>query len=254
MPTLQERTDKFIEQATVKHEGKFDYSLLEYKNNHTNVTIICPIHGEFQQQPINHLNSKEGCYQCGKDRSGKNHRLTQEKFTTRANKIHNGFYSYDKTKYVGSFLPVIITCPVHGDFKIQPNDHLFHKSGCKKCGYENRLTKGEQAIANLLEENGVHFVCQHTFADLKALDGINHLRFDFFVPSLNLLIEFDGPHHDGPIRYRGTSKQKAKRTYERTVIYDQQKNKYATKKGIRLLRIPYNEKNNIENILEPIIQ
>ena len=40
-------TENFIERATLKHNGKYDYSKVDYKNNYTKVCIICPEHGEF---------------------------------------------------------------------------------------------------------------------------------------------------------------------------------------------------------------
>ena len=41
----------------------YDYTKVEYKNNHTKVCIICPVHGEFWQTPNSHLNGR-GCKQC----------------------------------------------------------------------------------------------------------------------------------------------------------------------------------------------
>jgi len=48
----------FIDDANLIHDNKFDYSLLEYKNAHVKIKIICPIHGEFEQTPHAHL---QGC-------------------------------------------------------------------------------------------------------------------------------------------------------------------------------------------------
>ena len=39
--------DEFIKEAIIKHNGKYDYSKVDYANNSTKVCIICPIHGEF---------------------------------------------------------------------------------------------------------------------------------------------------------------------------------------------------------------
>ena len=58
-------TENFIERATKKHNGKYDYSKVEYVNNHTKVCIICPEHGEFWQKPNDHLRGI-GCFQCGR--------------------------------------------------------------------------------------------------------------------------------------------------------------------------------------------
>lgn len=54
---------KFIEKARKAHGDKYDYSKIEYKNNHTKVCIICPEHGEFWQMPQVHLKGS-GCPRC----------------------------------------------------------------------------------------------------------------------------------------------------------------------------------------------
>lgn len=53
----------FITRATVIHGGKFDYSKVFYKSNTKDVIIICPVHGEFLQQPVTHLR-RRGCSMC----------------------------------------------------------------------------------------------------------------------------------------------------------------------------------------------
>jgi len=57
-------TEKFIAKAKKAHVNKYyDYSKVEYINNHTKVIIICPEHGEFAQRPGSHL-SGCGCPSC----------------------------------------------------------------------------------------------------------------------------------------------------------------------------------------------
>ena len=48
-------TEKFIEKAILVHGDKYDYTKVEYVNQFTPITIICPEHGEFQQIPKIHL-------------------------------------------------------------------------------------------------------------------------------------------------------------------------------------------------------
>lgn len=55
--------DKFVERSKIKHEDKYDYSLVEYKNLHDKVKIICPQHGIFLQEPNSHLSGR-GCPRC----------------------------------------------------------------------------------------------------------------------------------------------------------------------------------------------
>jgi len=56
-------TRQFIEDAKKVHGDKYDYSLVQYKNNSTKVKIICPVHGVFEQKPNAHLN-ENNCPKC----------------------------------------------------------------------------------------------------------------------------------------------------------------------------------------------
>jgi hypothetical protein len=53
----------FIYKAKKIHGNKYDYSKVDYNGNKINVTLICPIHGEFKQKPNIHLQGK-GCPIC----------------------------------------------------------------------------------------------------------------------------------------------------------------------------------------------
>jgi len=55
--------DKFIQRCTNIHEGKYDYSKVDYIGEDKKVTIICPIHGEFQQLAGHHMKGV-GCPHC----------------------------------------------------------------------------------------------------------------------------------------------------------------------------------------------
>lgn len=47
-----------------KHGEKYDYSKVEYVNCYKKICIICPKHGEFHQQPVDHWKGR-GCRKCG---------------------------------------------------------------------------------------------------------------------------------------------------------------------------------------------
>ena len=59
--------DGFIERSKKIHGDKYDYSKVDYINAFTKVCIICPIHGEFEQRPNNHLNG-QGCPMCNQSK------------------------------------------------------------------------------------------------------------------------------------------------------------------------------------------
>lgn len=57
-------TEMFIEKAQKVHGNVYDYSKVDYIRCLTKVIIICPIHGEFSQQPSSHIFQKSGCPKC----------------------------------------------------------------------------------------------------------------------------------------------------------------------------------------------
>ena len=144
----------FIEKARKVHGDKYDYSKVNYVNNQTKVTIICPIHGEFEQTPINHL---LGC-NCPMCVGGI--KFSKEQFIEKAKEVHGDKYNYSKVNYINANTKVIIICPEHGEFEQTPAKHL-NGQGCPKCSgrydYENKLdllTSGDlenMTIFQLLE-------------------------------------------------------------------------------------------------------
>ena len=123
----------FIERAKQIHGNKYDYSEVEYIDANTKVKIICPIHGEFLQTPSRHTNMKQGCPKC----SHQSYPNTSEIFIEKARSIYGDKYTYDKVNYKNNKTPITITCPVHGDFNIRP-DNFLHNHGCPKCGIHQR--------------------------------------------------------------------------------------------------------------------
>ena len=55
---------EWIERARKVHDNFYDYSKTQYVNQRTNVIIICPKHGEFEQKADSHIRGK-GCSKCG---------------------------------------------------------------------------------------------------------------------------------------------------------------------------------------------
>lgn len=121
--------EQFIAKAEKVHGKKYDYSKVEYNGCRTKVCIICPKHGEFWQEPSNHLNGS-GCPRCTKYRN----RYTTEEWISKAKLIHGNKYDYSKVNYTNSKTKVCIVCPEHGEFWINPDNH-FIGQGCPKCRY-----------------------------------------------------------------------------------------------------------------------
>jgi predicted nucleic-acid-binding Zn-ribbon protein len=179
-------TEDFILKAKEVHYDKYDYSKAEYVNANTKVCIICPIHGEFWQNPYNHLNGTK-CPKCGnEERSKKMRHKTTEDFIKEAIKIHGNKFDYSKVEYISSHKKVCIICPIHGEFWQQPKRHLKGE-GCKKC-YGNQRKTTEEFIEQAKKVHGdkydyskVEYINERTPIEIichkKYKNGMEHGSF-----------------------------------------------------------------------------
>lgn len=123
--------DEFIDLCAKKHKNKYNYSLVDYKNRNTKISIICPKHGLFEQFAGNHLKGC-GCYDCSPSKI-----MTTDSFIKKSKEIHGDIYDYSKTIY-DKKNKVEIICPKHGSFFQTPNNHLRNHK-CVKCTTEKRV-------------------------------------------------------------------------------------------------------------------
>lgn len=218
----------FIEKAKEIHSDKYDYSLVEYVNNRTKVKIICPIHGEFEQTPLNHINHKNGCKFCSNKIKNLNKKSNKDEFINKSKEIHGDKYDYTSVEYINSHKSVMIICKKHGIFEQKPYSHL-NGIGCPNC---NR-SKGEEIIETYLLKNNINFEKQKTFNDCF---NKYKLRFDFYLPDYNICIEFNGIQHYKEIKYFG-GKEKFILNINRFNI----KKNYCINNNINLYIIKYND-------------
>lgn len=131
MPKKRTTAD-FIARARQVHGEKYDYSKSVYKGVHTKICIICPKHGEFWQEPNNHISRKSICPKCSKENIADLYRSSSEEFIEKAKLVHKGKYDYSKVEYHHNEERVCIICPEHGEFWQSPHNHLIG-AGCPKC-------------------------------------------------------------------------------------------------------------------------
>ena len=140
-------TEEFIEKARKVHDNKYDYSKVVYINSKTKVCIICPVHGEFWQNPIKHLKGSV-CPKC----LHPNANMTREEFIEKTKQIHGHKYDYSKVEFVNMSTKVCIICPVHGEFWQTPKDHL-NGQGCYKCKMKKSWdTRGRKTTEEWIKE------------------------------------------------------------------------------------------------------
>ena len=216
----------FIKLAKDKWNDKYDYSLVDYKHCKSKVKII--YNDEiYEQTPDNHLiHSPEKVLK----------RKTNEQFIKESNIVHDNKYNYKNVEYKTNQTKVVINCPIHGDFNQIPLSHL-QGSGCPNCNE----SKGEKEISKFLDKYDILYYRQHKFNDCK---NIFSLPFDFYIPSVRICIEFDGKQHYEPMSFFGGVE-----SFDKIKINDKIKNDYCEENYINLIRIKYDQIDNIFQFL-----
>lgn len=231
-PTKSMCNEKFIEKAKKIHGDKYDYKNVDYLKNNIKVEIICPIHGDFLQEPGSHLNGS-GCPHC----YSLNKRLTTEDFIKRCKNIHGSLYDYSLVNYKNKRTKVKIICNEHGVFEQKAYVHM-QGHGCPFCNnskLENYLRSKLIDLNINFEQNKKYDNCRNKLP----------LPFDFYLKDINCLIECDGIQHREPIDYFG-----GKERFEYQKINDSIKNKWCDINKIKLYRVKgFKEIDKLINIL-----
>jgi len=137
--------------------------------------------------------------------------------------------------------------------------HRRNGTGCPECN----KSKGEKECKRVLTFEGLIEIDKHIYNGLSEIDkfkytyfipqkefdglvglGNKNLSYDFYIPKLNLLIEYQGNYHDG------TAKGQTKKDFEKQLEHDRRKREYAQIHNIKLLEIWYWDFDRIEEILE----
>lgn len=117
--------------------------------------------------------------------------------------------------------------------------------GCKR---QEKVSIREKIIREYFEDHKIQYICDKTFPSLKGIGG-KSLRFDFYLPTYNTLIEYDGEQHFVPKDFFG-----GEESFLVQKQNDEIKNRFCIEKNIPLTRIPYTlTENEIYDILNKII-
>lgn len=129
---------------------------------------------------------------------------------------------------------------------------------CQNCGQECDVTTdhltsgntrscdclkksiGELNIQSILNSNNIVYQAEKQFKDLFGINN-GKLRYDFYLPDYNRLIEFDGEQHFKC----NNSGWNTKEHLNKVQFHDKIKNEYAFSHKIDIVRIPYWEKDKI---------
>ena len=152
------------------------------------------------------------------------------------------FTPYDVTYASGKYAWwKCIKCGHEWEAKIL--NRYAQNSGCPKCNESH----GEKKLSEIF--NFYHIINEpyYSFPDCKYK---NILKFDFYLPSYNTCVEYQGIQHYKPVDFAGKGEEWAKENFKTIQIRDQIKRDYCKMNNIKLLEIPYWEFDNIEEIIK----
>ena len=106
-----------------------------------------------------------------------------------------------------------------------------------------KRSKGEYLLRKILVDIGIEFIPEYSFKDCINPHTGGLLKFDFYLPSYNCCIEYDGEQH-----FKGWRKSShPKSSLQQVRFRDKIKNEYCKEHNIILIRIPYTEYNKIDS-------
>lgn len=245
--------EDFFNKCKVIHDNKYIYERNSYKTMTKTIIYFCQIHGKKTQQAQSHLKGS-GCNECA-ELERRNTRRTNAEIAFWEQVKEFGVsnkYDLSKFKYMGAFKKSIAICKKHGEFKISA-DNLKRGKGCRKC----RESIGEKIISEWLSFNKIEFIdeaiANHYFGDSLFVADIKRTKYDFLLPKEKMILEFDGEQHFTYADFKGKRTQKSYDEWLTSLKRDDLKDELAHNSGYKVIRIPFWERDNIEDILDQLL-
>ena len=218
-----------------------------YAKYRTKLIIRCACGNIYSQTLANFLNGTHRCQQCAQKISNEaKNKYTYEQVEQLCHSHDCELLSQKNSNYINRKDKISLRCSCGEIFSTKLFMCLdYEKYKCNSCtALDAPQLLGEVEIEKYLKSKKYIYKKEYSFSDCY---NKYVLRFDFavFVDNEIKLIEYDGMQHFRPYDYYG-----GKETFENIVLRDEIKNKYCENNNIPLLRIPYNKKNEIVEILD----
>lgn len=220
---MRRKTDKQLKQEVYDLVGD-EYTFLgSYIGSHNKIRVKHNKCGNIYKVFPNNFIKGHGCPYCARVAKKTDKRFKQEVYDLVGNEYT--FLEY----YRGALTKIKVKHIKCGNiYKVKPAMFLIGN----RCPYCNS-PKGELIIDKILRSLKINYEVQKTFDDLKDK---SYLSYDFYVPSQNILIEYQGKQHYQPIEHFG-----GENTFKVQQKHDQMKLDYAKNHSYRLIDVPYTE-------------
>jgi len=148
----------FITKSTKIHNGRYDYSKVDYVNSQTKVCITCIEHGvEFYQIPAKHKSGATSCDKCKKENASSNNRLSFSTLITNLEAVNPDLYDYSEVSesdYINQNSKIKIFCNKHKVFFEQSiGKRLQNKTACEQCKSEKVFNDADDFITDCAKQH-----------------------------------------------------------------------------------------------------
>lgn len=191
------------------------------------------------------LTQNHGCTFCSHEENTEKQRLSTDEIINIVNR-YNGVL-LNPNDYTGwNDKNLRIVCSNCGrPFITSLNSFAKHCGQlCLECSKVE--TKGEHKVRLFLETYCINYYPQFRFDNCRYK---NSLPFDFYLPDLKTVIEYDGEFHYQVIILGNETKEQAEERFKIAKLRDEIKNEYCKNNDIDIIRIPYWDYNDINYIL-----
>lgn len=231
---LEHDNQKFL--VNFKKASNNEYTLLgSYINATTKIKFKhLKCNNSFYMSPHHFIDDHARCPFCyGTPRK------TLNEFKNQLSELYGSRYTILDTEYINTETHIACRCNLCGHIWKPTPANLLRGYGCPSCNY----SKGEHLIRQVLESQKIVYKSPMSFSGLV---DVGRLRYDFYLPQFNTLIEYQGIQHYSPIDYFGGEIQ-----LRRQQKHDQMKRDYAKEHNYILIEIPYKVRSfsSIKNII-----
>lgn len=187
------------------------------------------------------LLNKQGCPVCARKKINESKIKTLEECQQ---KLDERNIEFEIIKYNGSAADCessIFKCKHCGGYRKSTFNNFMQSQ--PQCSCQKKISKGERIIANLLSELNIAFETQAT----RYINNHKHY-YDFYIPSLNIYIEYDGEQHKKPVSRFGGEQEFYKRQKR-----DAEKDMWCYYEKADLIRIDSKSRALIKNIIQQML-
>jgi hypothetical protein len=214
-----------LEEVNNLLKDRFIRMISPYINISTRSQFIClACNYTWKAKPNSVIHNKTGCKVC----SGKlfTNEIIDKKLEGRELiRIEN---------YAGAHTAIKFKCIKNNCnyiWKAAPHEVVYAGQNCPKCGAKSN----EKLIYTILTEYNIEFNYHHKLH--KTNTNYHKFVVDFYISSINTIIEYNGDQHYRPVRFGGITKDQAELNFQKQVQRDKFLEKYCADNKINLIWI-----------------